>query len=223
MGKTSISKSFISFASISSKEVSKYTPTQGMEISEKVQKITPSGDHVSPLQLWDIGGTALDNRNLLNAIVLADVILFVYDITHLGSFNKLQTMLHKIRAIYGLKPAIKAAKNAKKDIRMPYIALIANKMDLEAERVIPQSQHDEFYERGQFNSTFMASIQRGDQMRNWLTATLSDLMGIKGAQNKKVEKPVKRSNSLVKEIKNEIKIARQIRDGNEDKSFCSIM
>jgi GTPase SAR1 family protein len=219
VGKTSIRTSFLSFASIAQKEISKYTPTQGMEIAEKPQK----SESPATIQLWDVGGTSLESRNLLNAIISADVILLVYDITHLGSFHKLQTVLQKIRIIFGLNPELKHGLQSKRDIRMPYIALVANKIDLEAERVIPQSLHDNFFKKGQFNSSCMCSIQRGDQTRNWLTTVINDLMGIKVAPTKKVEKAVKRSNSLVKEIRADIRAARNFRDGTQSESNCSIM
>jgi hypothetical protein len=63
----------------------------------------------------------LENKNFVNAALVADVIILMYDITNLGSFEKLKVYLRILSVFFGSK------NDGIKDVRMPYLALVANK------------------------------------------------------------------------------------------------
>lgn len=101
-----------------------YIPSLGLEIKFKNHLIPGSNGKRLPVQLWDFGGDYQKNRNLVNAVVEADAIIFMYDITHIGSFNRLTEIVKKIRTFCGVWG------DEKNDIRLPYTALVANKSSL---------------------------------------------------------------------------------------------
>ena len=201
-----------------------YSPTQGMDIRAKHQLIPGSGGLTIPIELWDIGGSSLSNKNIVNAIVMADIILLFYDITHLGSFYRLEGIIKLIRSTCGLKPLGVEKGNVKVDIRLPYTCLVSCKTDLESERVVTKKLHDELFKRGQFHTQMAISNRKSDLSRSWLINLVAEANGFVTDSNfskgpSKVQK-VKRSNSLVKELRK----TRNYKDqGHEGQSWCSLM
>ncbi|KAJ3307096.1 Gamma-tubulin complex component 2 [Kappamyces sp. JEL0829] len=199
-----------------------YTPTVGLDIRERTQGIPGTGGASIPVQLWDIGGGSLQQKNLTNAIVMADVILLFYDITHTGSFHRLESLLKTIRGVFGLKP-LGLEKEVRRDIRMPYLCLVASKVDLETQRVVTQDAHDAFLGRGQFSASFALSNLKPDLSKQWLLGVLAEVAGISlpTAPDRKTAKGtrIQRSNSLVKEMR----AARTLRTDEDEEQSCSIM
>ena len=66
------------------------------------------------LSIYDISGKVLNSRNLLNLLWNTDAFLFVYDVSHAGSFVYLQDWLKVVQTQQS----------------PPFIALIGHKMDL---------------------------------------------------------------------------------------------
>jgi Ras-related protein Rab-28 len=97
-----------------------YQPTIGLDMIQKDHLLPGTGGQRYPIIFWDCGGDVIENRFLPNAVWEADAILLMYDITHSGSFDKLILYLSKLQMIFG-------ARKEGRDVRMPYLALIANK------------------------------------------------------------------------------------------------
>ena len=217
VGKTAISNAFFGLQSSSEAASSHYFPTVGLDIREKPAKVAINGKMPAPIQVWDVSGAALDDKNLFNAIFMADIILFVYDVTHLGSFKRLEAILKKIRTFFGLKPVLNGDKVRAKDIRLPYISLVASKVDLEKESVVPISMHDSFHRKGQFHNSYRFTQEKADLARTWLNGLINDLSGVKGVHTGKTEvRKIKQNNAVVKDLKKDIHDARTLRERGKD-------
>ncbi|KAI8895935.1 P-loop containing nucleoside triphosphate hydrolase protein [Globomyces pollinis-pini] len=152
-----------------------YTPTFGLDKYEKVQIVPGSGRRTIGLQFWDISGRSLENKNLTDTILLADIIMLMYDITHIGSFLKLFNTLNLIRNCFGIEGD---NSNNQLDIRLPYLVLIANKSDLELSRTVSINDHLDFFQKGRFNSHVSISCFKSEFIKQWLTFLIADLQCI---------------------------------------------
>jgi small GTP-binding protein len=85
-----------------------------------------AGTHTFKIQLYDIGGSALKNRMLVNVLHSADAILFVYDITNVGSFQRLEAWIQTVHKTFQVMPD--STKIPFND-RLPYMALVGHKTD----------------------------------------------------------------------------------------------
>jgi GTPase SAR1 family protein len=120
LGDGAVGKTSFCNAYTGSKVSEQYTPTTGLDTIHKDHLLPGTGGQRYPIIFWDFGGDVIENRFLINAAIEADAILLMYDITHIGSFEKVKLYLKKLLSFFG-------AKNESRDIRMPYIALIGNK------------------------------------------------------------------------------------------------
>lgn len=149
-------------------------PTPSANLSQAVSKLLTLGnsEYVS-FQFWDISGTNLNNRNLVNAVLVADVVVFVYDITHVGSFKRLQSWLRAVKMCFGVLD-----NHPKSDIRLPHLVLVANKgnqeltlVDLNNMRTVSLESHSDFYIRGKFQAQISLSCFKPEVTRAWATST----------------------------------------------------
>lgn len=75
------------------------------------------------LQVFDVSGLALKSRNLVNLLHGSDAILFVYDITNMGSLQKAEEWIKSVRMLY--KSAEVSRISLQK--RLPFLALVGHK------------------------------------------------------------------------------------------------
>jgi GTPase SAR1 family protein len=100
-----------------------YNQTFGLDVYQK--KVQLTADISVNIQIWDIGGQAIKNRLIQNVLLSVDVILFVYDITNIGTFIKLEEWITLVyRAYFGNADQ---DLTDPKDSRLPYMALLGNK------------------------------------------------------------------------------------------------
>ncbi|PSN36471.1 Ras-related protein Rab-28, partial [Blattella germanica] len=90
-----------------------YYPTAGVDFFLK--RLSLSGAGNISLQIWDIGGQSLAGNMLDKYIFGADVVLLVYDITSIPSFESLEEWLGTIRNVVASQEP------------QPMIAVLANK------------------------------------------------------------------------------------------------
>ncbi|ORY41766.1 ras-related protein rab-28-like protein [Neocallimastix californiae] len=67
-----------------------YEQTLGLDFYSK--RINLSSDVTANIQIWDIGGQAINNKMIANYLYGAHAILFCYDITHALSFQNLENV-----------------------------------------------------------------------------------------------------------------------------------
>ncbi|XP_013165236.1 PREDICTED: ras-related protein Rab-28-like [Papilio xuthus] len=77
-----------------------------------------------PLHLCDVAGNSLSTGMLRNYLYASDVVLFVYDLSNLQSFDKLNVWIEKVKEIFDEEP------------KKPLMALFGNKSDLEHQRAV---------------------------------------------------------------------------------------
>lgn len=92
VGKTSIIRKFCLNEGLKLE----YHTTLGMDCYTKT--ISLGGDNIN-LNIYDVNGKAIYNRNLPNLLYNADSIIFVYDVCHVGSFEALKEWLKTVRLI----------------------------------------------------------------------------------------------------------------------------
>ncbi|XP_062500504.1 ras-related protein Rab-28-like [Corticium candelabrum] len=158
-GKTSLATRYAQF------EFSRtYNQTVGLDFFLK--RIELPGNINCALQVWDIGGQTIGGKMLPSYIYGADCVLLVYDVTNSGSFANLEEWVAVVRTTFeGQK-------------KMPSIALVANKVDLEHQRQVKPDKHNRFAQDNGFSSHFV-SAKNGDQVAQCFRRVAADALGIK--------------------------------------------
>jgi len=132
--------------------------------------VLPGNVHVT-LQVWDIGGQTLGGKMLDKYIFGAHAVLLVYDVTNQSSFDDLEDWYDTVK------------KLCEKDgSRLPHIALVANKIDLEHQRVVRSDRHGKFaQEHGM--SSYYVSAKTADQVSLCFQKIAAEILGIRLTKN----------------------------------------
>jgi GTPase SAR1 family protein len=117
VGKTAICQSLCNPSENVGQE---YYPTMGMDI---YRKRIIAGSRAAQLQVMDVSGLALKSRYLVNLVHGSDAILFVYDITNMGSLQKAEEWIKCIRTLYKADEASRIPIQK----RLPLLALVGHK------------------------------------------------------------------------------------------------
>lgn len=141
-----------------------YKQTLGLDFFLK--RVTLPGNINVTLQVWDIGGQQLGGGMLETYLFGADAILLIYDVTNHGSFENIHDWLDIIK------------KSPGKDKKLPYLALIGNKVDLEHMRIVKADKHAEFALDNNLHS-FYISAKTGDQVDYCFHKVAADILGVK--------------------------------------------
>ncbi|XP_062525536.1 replication factor C (activator 1) 5 isoform X1 [Bombyx mori] len=119
-----------------------------------------------PLQLCDVAGNAIHTKMLANYLYASDIILFVYDLTNLQSFEKLKLWVSTIKNII------------ESETKKPLLALFGNKSDLEHQRAVRISCVQKFASEHLLEN-FKGSARTGDMVNTLFTTLVSRVMGVK--------------------------------------------
>jgi Ras-related protein Rab-28 len=157
VGKTSITKRFVDdyFAR-------QYKQTIGVDFFSK-RVVLPGDVHVA-LQIWDIGGQTIGSKMIGNYIYGAQAVLLCYDITSYQSFQNLEDWLEVVKKTFDSDSP-------------PYVALVANKTDLQHLRTVKQEKHNHFADEGNMYSYFV-SAKNGDHVNSTFYRIAAYLAGI---------------------------------------------
>lgn len=157
VGKTSIATRFCEdhFAK-------NYKQTIGLDFFVK-RLVLPGDLHVC-MQVWDIGGQSIGGKMVSNYIYGSHAVLLCYDITNYQSFQHLEDWLFLVKRTFGDNP-------------MPYMALVANKSDLNHIRAVKQEKHTAFADENDLYSYFV-SARTGDQVHPTFFRIAADLAGV---------------------------------------------
>jgi len=128
-----------------------YQQTIGIDFFQR--RLNLSGNINVTLQLWDIGGQTLGGKMLDKYIYKADVVVFVYDITNISSFENVEDWLDTVKNIMSQDSE---ASNYK-------FALVGNKIDLEHLRMVRLDRHEKFATEHNMSSHFI-SAKTGDSV-----------------------------------------------------------
>ncbi|XP_003384288.1 PREDICTED: ras-related protein Rab-28-like [Amphimedon queenslandica] len=109
----------------------KYDQTLGVDFY--LRRLELPGAVQVTLQVWDIGGQTVGGKMLENYIYGANAVLLIYDITNYSSFDNLEEWLKETKKVF-----------ANSDRPLPYMMLVANKIDLEHQRTVKREKHLEF-------------------------------------------------------------------------------
>ncbi|XP_049873242.1 ras-related protein Rab-28-like [Pectinophora gossypiella] len=119
-----------------------------------------------PLQLCDVAGNALATAMLANYLYASDVVLFVYDLTNLQSFERLQTWFVKVREIF------------EPEMKKPVMALFGNKSDLEHQRAVRLSVVQKFASEHLLEN-YKGSARTGEMVNSAFTNLVARVLGMK--------------------------------------------
>ncbi len=119
---------------------------------------------MSALFSQDIGGQTIGSKMIGNYIYGAQAILFAFDITNYQSFQDLEDWLGLVKKTFDNESP-------------PYMALIANKIDLNHLRVVKPEVQTQFSETNNL-FTYSVSAKTGDQVTNTFYRIAADLAGI---------------------------------------------
>ncbi|CAF1470988.1 unnamed protein product [Adineta steineri] len=155
-GKTSISERF-------SKDAFNRDYNQTLGIDYYLKRINLTKSYNVTLAVNDVGGQTLGGAMLDKYIFGADIVLLVYDITNLQSFENLEDWYHTV---------IKYCAS-----RKPLFALVGNKSDLEHLRAVKAEKHQRFAKDRDMLSYF-ASAKTGESVENLFRQVTAHLMHI---------------------------------------------
>ncbi|KAM3965238.1 replication factor C subunit RfC3 [Aphomia sociella] len=119
-----------------------------------------------PVHLCDVAGNALATTMLGNYLYTSDVVLFVYDLTNLQSFEKLGLWLIKVKEVF------------ESEDKKPLMALFGNKSDLEHQRAVRLSCVQKFASEHLLEN-FKGSAKTGEKVNNAFTNLVARVMGVK--------------------------------------------
>ena len=139
-----------------------YKQTIGVDFFTKKINLPPKTEVT--MQLWDIGGQSIGSKMVEMYVGGAHAVLLCYDITNYDSFANLEDWYRIVTKTFKGKP-------------MPYIALVANKIDLKHLTVVRLEQHNQFAQQNKFAS-FMMSAKIGDQVMSTMMKVASKLSGV---------------------------------------------
>ena len=152
----------------------------------------------------------------------------MYDTTHIGTFQRLKEYLETIQSIFG----IETHKRFRREIRQPFLSLIGSKTDLLDSRTITFGMHNDFYNKGKFNTQLTTSLFKRDVINNWILSMIAEVADIQIEKSFFIpikEKVVKR-HSIVEEVKNFREEAKKLRNDKnrgvksfENDSNCLVM
>ncbi|KAJ1525210.1 hypothetical protein ONE63_010040 [Megalurothrips usitatus] len=138
-----------------------YFPTAGVDFFLK--RVTIHGNRDATIQLWDVGGSALDGKMLDKYIFGAHVVIYVIDVTNPSSFDNLTHWMQAINSAQG-KPASSA--------------IVGNKCDLEHQRVIRIERQQKFATDHGFFS-YIVSARTGENISLFFQKVAAEILGVK--------------------------------------------
>ncbi|KAG7201211.1 hypothetical protein KM043_003998 [Ampulex compressa] len=118
------------------------------------------------LHLWDVGGLALHGNMLDKYIFGAHIILLVYDVTNIGSFEILEEWIEKIKRLND---------NTEET---PLMALIGNKCDLEHQRSVKRDRSHRFAAENGFPYHDM-SARTGESVSLCIVNLAAQILGVR--------------------------------------------
>ncbi|ORX54803.1 P-loop containing nucleoside triphosphate hydrolase protein [Piromyces finnis] len=164
-----------------------YEQTLGLDFYSK--RVNLSGDVSVDIQIWDIGGQAINNRMIANYLYGAQAILLCYDVTHTLSFQNLEKCLNIVNKIL-------LSKQSRKN--KPYIACVGNKIDLFHMQTVSKEMHETFISNNKLNG-FYVSAKTGENVNNMFLQITSNLLGItyyrKHYDSKSISKAISKGDS----------------------------
>ncbi|XP_047504143.1 ras-related protein Rab-28-like [Pieris napi] len=119
-----------------------------------------------PLQLCDVAGNALNTPMLTNYLYASDIIIFVYDLTNLQSFENLDKWITSVNEIN------------KDEVKKPLMALFGNKSDLEHQRAVRLSSVQKFSSQHLLDH-FKGSSRTGEMVNDAFTTVVARVQGTK--------------------------------------------
>ncbi|XP_022344290.1 ras-related protein Rab-28-like [Crassostrea virginica] len=141
-----------------------YLQTIGVDFFLK--RIVLPGNVNVALQVWDIGGQTLGGKMLETYVFGSNGILLVYDITNLASFENIEDWYSCAKKVFG------------KDTKLPHLALVGNKIDLEHMRTVKMDKHQKFAQERGMSSHFV-SAKTGDNVSLCFQRVAAEILGIR--------------------------------------------
>mmetsp|Transcript_18418 Transcript_18418/g.24319 ORF Transcript_18418/g.24319 Transcript_18418/m.24319 type:complete len:232 (+) Transcript_18418:135-830(+) len=139
-----------------------YKQTIGLDFF--IKKLVLPGDIHVALQIWDIGGQSIGSKMINNYIYGAQAVLLTYDVTSYESFQNLEDWYRLVTRTFERE-------------KMPYVALIGNKSDLNHMRAVRQDSHNQFADENDMFG-FMMSAKSGDQVSACFYRIAAALSGV---------------------------------------------
>lgn len=139
-----------------------YKQTIGLDFF--IKRLVLPGEINVALQMWDIGGQSIGSKMISNYIYGAHAIVLMYDVTNYQSFQNLEDWMRLVRKVFNHNS-------------MPYVALVANKCDLEHLRTVSIEKHNAFADENEFYTYFL-SAKSGENVRGTFHRIAADLAGV---------------------------------------------
>ena len=158
VGKTSLIMRFC-------EDVFKQSYKQTIGLDFFIKRLVLPGNVHTTLQIWDIGGQQIGGKMLHNYIFGSHAVLFVYDVTSAESFKNVEDWMDVVR------------QSCKDQEKMPYLALVGNKMDLNHLRVVKAEKHSLLAVENGMNA-FFVSAKSGDKVTPLFVKVAADLAGV---------------------------------------------
>lgn len=181
-----------------------YGQTMGLDFYLK-RIVLPGSTHVA-LEIWDIGGQNIGSTMLSNYLFGAHGVLLVYDITNTFSFENLEDWYNAVKKVCA-------------GSRLPHIALLGNKADLEHLRTVKQDKHQKFAQEHGMTSYFV-SARTGDSVNLCFQRLAADILNIK-LTKPETEQQHRVVKAEVIHYKNDLPAPRPP-PGETKSSFCSV-
>ncbi|KAJ9592970.1 hypothetical protein L9F63_015340, partial [Diploptera punctata] len=158
-----------------------YYPTAGVDFLLKRMSLSGAGNIT--LKLWDVGGQSLSGNMLDKYVFGADIVILVYDITNIPSFESLEEWLNTVRKIVSSQEP------------QPMVAVQINDGDLEHQRKVrPEKQHKFIQENGL--SSYLVSARTGEMVALCFQKIVAEVLGLKLTRAEQEQQPVMQAEIL---------------------------
>lgn len=182
-----------------------YNQTMGLDFFLK--RYTLPGNINVTLQVWDIGGQQIGGKMLETYLYGANGVVLIYDLTNYSSFENLQDWFDVVKQAYARQE------------KVPYVAIVGNKKDLEHLRTVKKEKHTEYAQKNGMASFFL-SAKSGDQVNFCFQKIAADILGVRLSKQE-----VEQSNRVIKAdivTYTETEAAARAPPGHTKSTFCEI-
>ena len=162
IGDTNVGKSSILLRLINNKFNDKYNPSISLEYNNYSIKIN---NFVIRMQIWDTAGQEKTNSIISNYYRSAEVVIFVYSINSLDSYNSIQESYKEL-----INDNNEESNNIKK-------VLLGNKLDLENERKVDFNIAKNFAKENGFEICAEITCKTDEQQKIYKISNIFDAIG----------------------------------------------
>jgi len=120
-------------------------------------------------QVWDIGGQSIASKMFTTYLHGAAIVMYCYDITDAQSFSDLEDWWGRVQQKF---------ENGEFEGTRPVFYLLGNKIDLKAQRQVPEKAHANWIREKELGGGFFVSARSGENVLKVFVSVAAKSMGV---------------------------------------------